>query len=73
MTDYPLEATTAVKARAEIKRRWPGRDVNYTGYDKKGGEDVFMSLVRGATTGNVATLKRNRAPSPKYFIAHVPE
>ena|SRR5215472_5463641 len=66
-----LKATTARGARAEIASRWPGKDINYTGYDKDG-EAVLMSLVRGETKGNVATAKRNRSLPPVSFKADVP-
>jgi hypothetical protein len=65
-----LKSTTAVQARREIKRRWPGLDVRYTGYDKHG-DAVIMSLVRGRTTGNVATAVRNRAGKAVRFEATV--
>lgn len=57
MSIIVLAATNAMMARAEIKRRWPGQDVNYTGYDKKG-DPVFLSLVRGKTDGYVATARK---------------
>src|SRR5262245_37650444 len=67
-----LKATNARAARLEISRRWPKIDVNYTGYDKHG-ESVLMSLVRGATKGNVATAHRNRSEKPVKFVAIVPD
>lgn len=66
--DVKLKARTAVEARREIHRRWPTQDVNYTGYNKQG-EAVIMSLVRGATRGNVATVRRNDESKPVTFYA----
>ena len=66
---YQLAAKSAAEARKEIKRRWPGQDVNYTGYYED--EAVIISLVRGASEGYVATVKMNRAPKATRFEAEV--
>lgn len=72
-----LKAKTAATARREIRQRWPELDVPYTGYatgsDFANDEAVIMSLVRGATKGNVATATKNRAPRATYFIATIPD
>lgn len=65
---FKLKAKTAASARREIKDRWPGQDVRYTGYDRDG-VAVIMSLVRGRTKGNVATAVRNRSLRAVTFMA----
>lgn len=65
-----LHAKSAVQARLEIRRRWPDKDVKYTGYDKNG-EMVISSLVRGRTTGYVATAVRNRSGKAVRFEATI--
>lgn len=63
-----LHAKSAVQARMEIRRRWPDKEVTYTGYDKSG-EAVITSTVRGKTTGYVATAVRNRSGKAVRFEA----
>lgn len=70
MIEIDLQARTARQARSEIKQRWPKNDVAYLGYDEDGFM-VLMSLVRGVTKGNVATLSRNRSKRPIKFTARI--
>lgn len=68
----PIPGSTTIAARRFCIETWPNRDVKLYGFDNNN-EMVYISTIRGSTTGPIATAVKNRSDKPTRFEAELGE